>query len=101
MTNQDKKTSSQGFRRKLKKFTETVKYMREMNRIPRPQKLKSSATDQEKEVHAKKYAFVPDTSTIMYFCVAMEGGSQRYIAQKPATAAEETSDAPSFAPQML
>ena len=47
------------------------------------------------------YAFVPDTSTIMYFCVAMEGGSQRYIAQKPATAAEETSDAPSFAPQML
>ena len=101
MTNQDKKTSSQGFRRKLKKFTETVKYMREMNRIPRPQKLKSSATDQEKEVHAKMYAFVPDTSTIMYFCVAMEGGSQRYIAQKPATAAEETSDAPSFAPQML
>ena len=101
MTNQDKKTSSQGFRRKLKKFTETVKYMREMNRIPRPQKLKSSATDQEKEAHAKMYAFVPDTSTIMYFCVAMEGGSQRYIAQKPATTAEETSDAPSFAPQML
>lgn len=101
MTNQDKKTSSQGFRRKLKKFTETVKYMREMNRIPRPQKLKSSATDQEKQAHAKMYAFVPDQSTIMYFCVAMEGGSQRYIAQKPATAAEETSDAPTFAPQML
>ena len=101
MTNQDKKTSSQGFRRKLKKFTETVKYMREMNRIPRPQKLKSSATDQEKEVHAKKYAFTPDTSTIMFFCIPQEGGSQRYVSQKPMTAAEETSDTPTGAPQVI
>ena len=101
MTNYDKKTSSLGFRRKLKKFTETVKHMRDLNKIPRAQKLKGSATEQEKDAHAKMHAFVPDTSTIMYFCVAMEGGSQRYIAQKPVTAAEETSDSPTFAPQML
>ena len=102
MTNYDKLTSSLSFRRKLKKLTDAVKHFRGMNKIPRAQKLKSSASDQEKEAHAKKYAFVPDTSTIMFFSVAMEGGSQRYTAPKAAPiASEETADAPTGAPQVL
>jgi hypothetical protein len=102
MTNQDKKASSQGFRRKLKKFTESVKLMRGMNKIPRsPQKLKSSASDREKEAHAKKYALIPDKSTIMFFCEQLDGGSQRHTSRKPESASEETSDIPTQKPQLL
>ena len=102
MTNQDKKTASTGFRRKLKKFTESIKRMRGLNRSPRsPQKLKSSASDREKEAHAKKCALIPDKSTIMYFCVELDGGSQRYTSRKPESASEETSDIPTLKPQLL
>jgi hypothetical protein len=78
MNDYDKKTNSTGFRRKLKKFTEAIKSLRNLDKIPgKPKQLKSTATQKEKEAHAKLLSMIPDRGTIRWFCIPYGAESDR------------------------
>jgi hypothetical protein len=76
MSNNDKRTNTSAYRRKLKKFTEAIKSYRGLAKIPgQPPKLKSSASPREIANYNDKNQFRVDRSTIRYFLLAMEGSN--------------------------
>lgn len=76
MSNNDKRTNSPAYRRKLKKFTEAIKSYRGLTKIPgQPPKLKSSASPRELADYKDKNQFRVDRSTIRYFLNVMEGSN--------------------------
>ena len=76
MSNNDKRTNSPAYRRKLKKFTEAIKSYRGLTKIPgQPLKLKSSASPRELADYKDKNQFRVDRSTIRYFLNVMEGSN--------------------------
>ena len=78
MSNTDKRTTSPAYRRKLKKFTEAIKTLRGLKKIPgQPPKLKSSASARELADYNDSHCYRVDRSTIQYFCSALDGGSDR------------------------
>jgi hypothetical protein len=87
MNDYDKKTNSTGFRRKLKKFTEAIKSLRNLDKIPgKPKQLKSTSTQKEKEAHAAAIAMIPDRATLRWFCIPYGNDSDR---RQPAPKVEE------------
>jgi hypothetical protein len=82
--------NSSTYRKKVKRVVESIKNLRGLNKLPgRPHKLKASATDKEKERHAKMCAGRPDRSTAHYFAQSSEHNYERKIARDESKAAEQ------------